>query len=239
MVHPDSHRVSRAPWYSGTETGRNRAFHLRGCHPLRRSFPGPLARLVLDDFPACAVLRPTTPREPKPSRFGLFRVRSPLLTESLICFLFLRVLRWFTSPGLLLPAYEFSRGSSDLTRKGLPHSEIPGSKPVCGSPRLIAACHVLHRFSAPRHPPSTLSSLTIKYLRRESFSFYPTLLSKIVITADQKVPRLGGTSSSALPTESPDSPVAFRPVFGGAERNRTADLRLAKPPLSQLSYSPT
>jgi hypothetical protein len=132
------------------------------------------------------VLRPTTPREPKPSRFGLFRVRSPLLTESLICFLFLRVLRWFTSPGLLLPAYEFSRGSSDLTRKGLPHSEIPGSKPVCGSPRLIAACHVLHRFSAPRHPPSTLSSLTIKYLRRESFVFYPTLLSKTVITADQK-----------------------------------------------------
>jgi hypothetical protein len=166
MVHPDSHKVSRAPWYSGTETGRNLTFRLRGCHPLRRHFPVPLARLVLDDFPACAVLRPTTPREPKPSRFGLFRVRSPLLTESLICFLFLRVLRWFTSPGLLLPAYEFSRGSSDLTRKGLPHSEIPGSKPVCGSPRLIAACHVLHRFSAPRHPPSTLSSLTIKYLRR-------------------------------------------------------------------------
>ena len=53
---------------------------------------------------------------------------------------------------------------------GFPHSEIPGSKPACGSPRLIAACHVLHRFSAPRHPPSTLSSLTITYLRRESFS---------------------------------------------------------------------
>ena len=72
--------------------------------------------------------------------------------------------------------------------EGLPHSEIPGSKPVCGSPRLIAACHVLHRFSAPRHPPSTLSSLTIKYLRRESFLFLPTLLSKIAITADQKAP---------------------------------------------------
>ena len=143
------------------------------------TFQGPSARLVLDNFPACAVLRPTTPREPKPSRFGLFRVRSPLLTESLICFLFLRVLRWFTSPGLLLPAYEFSGGSSDLTRKGLPHSEIPGSKPVCSSPGLIAACHVLHRFSAPRHPPSTLSSLTIKYLRRESFlSIYPTSLVK-------------------------------------------------------------
>jgi len=31
--------------------------------------------------------------------------------------------------------------------------------------------------------------LTIKYLRRESFSFYPTLLSKIAITADQKALR--------------------------------------------------
>jgi len=30
--------------------------------------------------------------------------------------------------------------------------------------------------------------LTIKYLRRESFLFLPTLLSKIAITADQKAP---------------------------------------------------
>ena len=157
------------------------------------------------------MLRPTTPREPKPSRFGLFRFRSPLLTESLICFLFLRVLRWFTSPGSLLPAYEFSGGSRNLPCEGLPHSEIPGSKPVCGSPRLIAACHVLHRFSAPRHPPSTLSSLTIKYLRRESFSIYPTLLSKTVITADQKVPRTPGhhfirAADQKSPTDVPLSP---------------------------------
>jgi hypothetical protein len=44
----------------------------------------------------------------------------------------------------------------------LPHSEIPGSKPVCGSPRLIAACHVLRRLLAPRHSPYALSSLTIR-----------------------------------------------------------------------------
>jgi hypothetical protein len=43
---------------------------------------------------------------------------------------------------------------------GFPHSDIPGSKPACGSPRLFAACHVLLRLSAPRHPPCTLSSLT-------------------------------------------------------------------------------
>jgi hypothetical protein len=45
---------------------------------------------------------------------------------------------------------------------GFPHSEIPGSKPACGSPRLIAACHVLLRLLAPRHPPYALSSLIIK-----------------------------------------------------------------------------
>src|SRR4029077_10247107 len=45
---------------------------------------------------------------------------------------------------------------------GFLHSEIPGSKPACGSPRLIAACQVLHRLLAPRHPPYALSSLIIK-----------------------------------------------------------------------------
>ena len=35
--------------------------------------------------------------------------------------------------------------------------------PACGSPRLIAACHVLHRLLLPRHPPCALSSLTTKF----------------------------------------------------------------------------
>ena len=43
---------------------------------------------------------PTTPVRPEPHRFGLFPGRSPLLGESLICFLFLRVLRCFSSPRL-------------------------------------------------------------------------------------------------------------------------------------------
>src|SRR5881394_1980099 len=51
-----------------------------------------------------------------------------------------------------------------MTPVGLPHSEISGSKRACRSPRHIAACHVLHRLSVPRHPPSTLSNLTIKCL---------------------------------------------------------------------------
>ena len=43
---------------------------------------------------------------------------------------------------------------------GFPHSEILGSKLMCSSPRLIAACHVLHRLLMPRHSPCALISLT-------------------------------------------------------------------------------
>jgi hypothetical protein len=55
-----------------------------------------------------------------------------------------------------------------MTPAGLPHSEISGSKPVNDSPKLIAACRVLHRLPMPRHPPLALSSLStnlIKLLR--------------------------------------------------------------------------
>ena len=45
--------------------------------------------------------------------------------------------------------------AGDLT-VGFPHSEIHGSKLTRSSPWLIAACHVLHRLSVPRHPPNAL-----------------------------------------------------------------------------------
>ena len=63
-------------------------------------------------------------------------------------FPFLQLLRCFSSLGWLAPAYVFS-----WPYKGLPHSEIPGSKRVSSSPRLIAGNHVLHRLCVPRYPP--------------------------------------------------------------------------------------
>ena len=66
------------------------------------------------------------------------------------CFLFLRLLRCFSSPGS--PRY---RGNA-VARTGLPHSEIRGSKVICTSPRLVAAYHVFLRLLKPRHPPSAL-----------------------------------------------------------------------------------
>ncbi len=49
----------------------------------------------------------------------------------------------------------------DLLAEGLPHSDILGSKPARGSPRLFAACHVLRRLLVPRHPPNALSSFNL------------------------------------------------------------------------------
>ena len=43
-----------------------------------------------------------------------------------------------------------------------PHSDISGSKLICSSPKLFAACHVLRRLPMPRHSPYAL--LCLNYL---------------------------------------------------------------------------
>jgi hypothetical protein len=48
---------------------------------------------------------------------------------------------------------------ADILSDGFPHSEIRGSTIARISPQLIAACHVLHRLLAPRHPPNALIAL--------------------------------------------------------------------------------
>ncbi len=94
---------------------------------------------------------PTTPVSPRRHGFGLFRVRSPLLTESLFI---------FSSYGYLdvsVPHVRLPFGMTGLQPAGLPHSDIPGSTAICASPGLFAAYHVLRRLREPRHPPSALA----------------------------------------------------------------------------------
>ena len=74
-------------------------------------------------------------------------------------------------PGLTRTRLWIQRAVTWFYQIGFPHSDIPGSKPACGSPRLIAACHVLHRLLAPRHPPYALSSLTIKLTQHVPIPF--------------------------------------------------------------------
>ena len=57
-------------------------------------------------------------------------------------------------------AYLIQRTIPEYCSGGFPHSEISGSTDICSSPKLIAACHVLHRLLMPRHSPCALYSLT-------------------------------------------------------------------------------
>ena len=74
------------------------------------------------------------------------------------CFLFLWLLRCFSSPGSLIPTYIFSR-----LYLRLPYSDISGSSLASSSPERFVGSHVLHRLCVPRYPPLALISLTTIY----------------------------------------------------------------------------
>ena len=109
---------------------------VRGCHPLWPDVP------VRSGFRHAAT--------------GLVRVRSPLLTESRLMS-FPPANEMFQFAGFASPSYVFRRRYR--RSGGFPHSEIRGSTIARISPRLIAACYVLHRLSVPRHPPDALRRL--------------------------------------------------------------------------------
>ena len=150
MVPASSHKVSRVSWYSGYCCPHSvfayGAFTLSG-----RSFQNRSATVRSHK---CS---------PNPSMhahwFGLFRFRSPLLTESLVV---------FSSSGYLdvsvrrvpLPALWIGAGMHEGSSCGFPHSDICGSRDICSSPQLFAAYRVFHRLLVPRHPPYALISIT-------------------------------------------------------------------------------
>jgi hypothetical protein len=89
---------------------------------------------------------------------GLLPVRSPLLGESPLMSVPPGT-EMFQFPGFASGPYGFRAGYP--RRGGFPHSDIRGSTIARISPRLFAACHVLHRLLAPRHPPNALFTLRI------------------------------------------------------------------------------
>ena len=150
MVPAYSVKVPRVSTYSGYRHA-NRPFTY-GAFTLSGRPSQAVLLSLLDQF-----------RGPNPSMharwFGLFRFRSPLLTESHVV---------FSSSGYLdvsvhrVPLLTLCIGVRilEVCSSGFPHSEISGSKDICSSPKLFAAYHVFHRLLVPRHPPYALSSMT-------------------------------------------------------------------------------
>ena len=134
------------------DTAMSTRFSLTGLSPSLAGFPKTVLLNLLNQL--CG---------PNPgmhaSRFGLFRFRSPLLTESHVV---------FSSSGYLdvsvhrVPFHTLWIGvwMTEVSSAGFPHSDISGSMDICSSPKLFAAYHVLHRLLVPRHPPCALIRLT-------------------------------------------------------------------------------
>src|SRR4051794_2822627 len=103
----------------------------------------------------------------------------------------------FQFPGFASVTYGFSAGYR--LRGGFPHSEICGSKGARPSPQLIAACHVLHRLSVPRHPPDALKRLISASSTREApRTEASTLPGHLTCHASTPLPAAGTTSSPIL-----------------------------------------
>ena len=163
VVPADSQQIPRARCYSGNNTNRHAAFTYRALTVYGRPSQAtstnhtllPTSRIELDR------VIPTTPHtQPLPGitcvRFS-HPPRSLATTNGItICFLLLRVLRCFTSPRSPQTAIHSPPGDTTSLVPGYPIRTSSDPRSVDSSPRHIAASHVLHRLSMPRHPPCAL-----------------------------------------------------------------------------------
>ena len=134
MVPLCSDRITRVPPYSSSLIGL--PFRVPGYHRLWPAFPCRSAR----------VLRLIVT--------GLIRVRSPLLAESRLISV-PPVTEMFQFTGFASHAYLFSMRYRLCG--GFPHSEIPGSKPVCRLPEAY------RRLLRPSSPVIAKASTTCTY----------------------------------------------------------------------------
>jgi hypothetical protein len=138
---------------------------------------------------------------------------------------------------------------------GCPIRKSPDRRLLSTSPKLIAASHVLLRLLTPRHPPCALNSLVtsswVSYLANSrSRAFARARISKMhsptrySVVKDRSLREKRAAlavfaNGPSRVTPLPNTARENIPANGGADRDRTDDLRLAKPALSQLSYSPS
>ncbi len=141
MVLPDSHEIPRAPCYSGTRRGSRAGFAYRTVTVCGLTFQ-------IVPLPARFITSRRLGRDGRavplpPARNACRLSHAQGLASSPFahhysgnrgCFLFLRVLRCFTSPRYHHPPYAFRRRRHPMTGARFPHSETPGSQPGCRLP---------------------------------------------------------------------------------------------------------
>src|SRR4029434_9997276 len=107
-----------------------------------------------------------------------------------------------------------ARDTRALPRVGFPIRRSRGQRLVSTSPGLIAAAHVLHRLSAPRHPPCALVLL----IEKNTFHHYGVFK----VRADQELMRACPSKLNSVERRGRRS----------SRRSRTSDDLLAFEPAS-------
>ena len=164
-------------------------FSIQGCHLLWPDFPDRSDRYQITPEHAGAYSRKIPrPRICNASRLshtcGLGWTPFARRYSGYHCyFLFLRLLRCFSSPGSLLNPMDSGWDDMGLTMPGFPIRKSPDLRLFRNSPKLIAAYHVLHRLLAPRHPPSALISLTT-ILMAKRLAYYSLKILKLCSLLD-------------------------------------------------------
>jgi hypothetical protein len=90
------------------------------------------------------------------------------------CFLFLWLLRCFTSPGSLPTPIYSAQNNTAFPVLGFPIRKSPDQRLFATFPRLIAGYYVLHRHFLSRHPPYALRVFYNHLIR--TFLFFEMLL---------------------------------------------------------------
>ena len=130
-------------------TGKTTVFRIRGFHPLCQAFPKPFYYTFILSL---AVRKPVQPYNPRLTGLGSSNFARHYF-RNLFWFLFLELLRWFSSLSIALITYLCSVINDGITPIGLPHSVICVSQDVCSSSQLFATYYDLLRLTAPRHSP--------------------------------------------------------------------------------------
>ena len=171
MVLADSHGISRAPCYLGYSPGGAR-ISVTGLSPSTAGLSRPFT-YTMHSLPTGPAEPARKVPQPRPcnarrlshmDRFSLFRVRSPLLTESLL-FSLPAGTEMFHFPAFPPRTLCVQVRVTTFTRapwRGFPIRTPWDHRSVINSPRLIADSYVLLRLLMPRHPPCALKNLTTK-----------------------------------------------------------------------------
>ena len=146
MVLVDSRGISRVPRYSGYPSEPT-CCRLPGCHRLWPIVPDRSTSRLVYHSPA---LRPNRPYNPTVQArwFGLFRVRSPLLAESLL----------FSVPaGTEMVHFPALPSTGLCIQPGIPQHDSRWVAPF-GDPRVKACLRLTEAFRSLPRPSSTLGA---------------------------------------------------------------------------------